>query len=100
MPVSAKQEPLVQQQWQQQGVRMPPAISAPRLPQATCFDRLHACWRSLHVSCTHRCTVQLCREKGSDMLLGGVSLEYDPTAGPTKFMVGCEQGERNAIAGS
>jgi hypothetical protein len=90
----------VQQQWQQQGVRMPPAISAPRLPQATCFDRLHACWRSLHVSCTHRCTVQLCREKGSDMLLGGVSLEYDPTAGPTKFMVGCEQGERNAIAGS
>lgn len=33
------------------------------------------------------------REKGSDSMLGGVSLEYDPTAGPTKFMVGCEQGE-------
>lgn len=32
------------------------------------------------------------REKGSDSMLGGVSLEYDPTAGPTKFMVGCEQG--------
>jgi hypothetical protein len=27
------------------------------------------------------------------MLLGGVSVEYDPAAGPTKFMVGCEQGE-------
>lgn len=26
-------------------------------------------------------------------MLGGVSLEYDPTAGPTKFMVGCEQGK-------
>jgi hypothetical protein len=35
----------------------------------------------------------VCREKGSDLLLGGVSLEYDPTAGPTKFMVGCEQGK-------
>jgi hypothetical protein len=34
----------------------------------------------------------VCREKGNDLLLGGVSLEYDPTAGPTKFMVGCEQG--------
>jgi dynein intermediate chain 2 len=33
-----------------------------------------------------------CREKGSETLLGGVSLEYDPAAGPTKFMVGCEQG--------
>jgi hypothetical protein len=44
--------------------------------------------------------VRLCREKGSDLLLGGVSLEYDPTAGPTKFMVGCEQGERSATAGS
>jgi hypothetical protein len=32
------------------------------------------------------------REKGNDSLLGGVSLEYDPAAGPTKFMVGCEQG--------
>ncbi|WIA16722.1 hypothetical protein OEZ85_013376 [Tetradesmus obliquus] len=32
------------------------------------------------------------REKGSETLLGGVSLEYDPAAGPTKFMVGCEQG--------
>lgn len=38
------------------------------------------------------------REKGSDLLLGGVSLEYDPTAGPTKFMVGCEQGERHIMA--
>lgn len=33
-----------------------------------------------------------CREKGSDVLLGGVCLEYDPQAGPTKFMVGTEQG--------
>eukprot|EP00775_Hariotina_reticulata_P002074 gene2074-2393_t len=32
------------------------------------------------------------REKGNDTLLGGVALEYDPAAGPTKFMVGCEQG--------
>lgn len=32
------------------------------------------------------------REKGSETLYGGVSLEYDPTAGPTKFMVGTEQG--------
>eukprot|EP00878_Enallax_costatus_P034623 GHUV01038402.1.p1 GENE.GHUV01038402.1~~GHUV01038402.1.p1 ORF type:complete len:415 (+),score=109.91 GHUV01038402.1:392-1636(+) len=32
------------------------------------------------------------REKGSDTLLGGVCLEYEPTAGPTKFMIGCEQG--------
>lgn len=24
-------------------------------------------------------------------MLGGVTLEYDPTAGPTKFMVGTEQ---------
>jgi dynein intermediate chain 2 len=36
--------------------------------------------------------VVCCREKGSETLLGGVSLEYDPAAGPTKFMVGCEQG--------
>lgn len=42
--------------------------------------------------------VLLYREKGSDLLLGGVSLEYDPTAGPTKFMVGCEQGEGSAIS--
>jgi hypothetical protein len=27
------------------------------------------------------------REKGSEVLLGGVSLEYEPTAGATKFMV-------------
>ena len=33
-----------------------------------------------------------CREKGSEELLGGVALEYDPAAGPTKFMVGTEQG--------
>ncbi|KAF8065447.1 ODA6 [Scenedesmus sp. PABB004] len=32
------------------------------------------------------------REKGGDALLGGVSLEYDPAAGPAKFMVGCESG--------
>lgn len=32
------------------------------------------------------------REKGSEAVLGGVTLEYDPTAGPTKFMVGTEQG--------
>lgn len=32
------------------------------------------------------------KEKGSDALLGGVVLEYDPAAGPTKFMVGTEQG--------
>ena len=32
------------------------------------------------------------REKGSDTLLGGLVLEYDPAAGPTKFMVGTEQG--------
>jgi hypothetical protein len=32
------------------------------------------------------------REKGSDVLLGGLCLEYDPQAGPTKFMVGTEQG--------
>jgi hypothetical protein len=32
------------------------------------------------------------REKGSEEVLGGVALEYDPTAGPTKFMVGTEQG--------
>jgi hypothetical protein len=38
------------------------------------------------------CAAWSCREKGSDLLLGGVSLEYDPAAGPTKFMVGCEQG--------
>jgi hypothetical protein len=31
------------------------------------------------------------REKGSDVSLGGVVLEYDPAAGPTNFMVGTEQ---------
>lgn len=31
-------------------------------------------------------------EKGSDALLGGVCLEYDPAAGPTRFMVGCDNG--------
>lgn len=32
------------------------------------------------------------REKGSETSLGGVILEYDPSAGPTNFMVGTEQG--------
>jgi dynein intermediate chain 2, axonemal len=32
------------------------------------------------------------REKGSDAVLAGVCLEYDPAAGATKFMVGCENG--------
>lgn len=31
------------------------------------------------------------KEKGSDTMLGGVVLEYDPAAGPTNFMVGTEQ---------
>jgi len=30
--------------------------------------------------------------KGDGMVLGGVSLEYDPAGGPTKFLVGTEQG--------
>jgi hypothetical protein len=50
----------------------------------------HACKHTRSISLV-RCA---CREKGSDILLGGVSVEYDPAAGPTKFMVGCEQGER------
>ncbi|GAX76954.1 hypothetical protein CEUSTIGMA_g4401.t1 [Chlamydomonas eustigma] len=33
------------------------------------------------------------REKGSETNLGGIILEYDPTAGPTNFMVGTEQGQ-------
>eukprot|EP00798_Chlamydomonas_sp_ICE-L_P028284 gene28284-31392_t len=32
------------------------------------------------------------KEKGSDVTMGGVVLEYDPAAGPTNFMVGTEQG--------
>jgi hypothetical protein len=32
------------------------------------------------------------REKGSEVLLGGVSLEYEPTAGATKFMVRARPG--------
>jgi dynein intermediate chain 2, axonemal len=32
------------------------------------------------------------KEKGSDTVLGICTLEYDPAAGPTKFMVGTEQG--------
>ena len=31
-------------------------------------------------------------EKGGEKILGAVSLEYSPQAGPTKFMVGTEQG--------
>jgi hypothetical protein len=34
------------------------------------------------------------REKGSETNLGGIILEYDPTAGPTNFMVGTEQVSR------
>lgn len=33
------------------------------------------------------------KERGSDTVLGAVSLEYSPTAGPTKFMIGTEQGQ-------
>ena len=32
------------------------------------------------------------KEKGSESLLGGVTIEYDPAAGATKFMVGTETG--------
>uniref|UniRef100_A0A7S0V3I3 Uncharacterized protein n=1 Tax=Polytomella parva TaxID=51329 RepID=A0A7S0V3I3_9CHLO len=32
------------------------------------------------------------RDKGSDVSIGGVILEYDPNAGPTNFMLGTEQG--------
>eukprot|EP01025_Chloroclados_australasicus_P021583 TRINITY_DN22685_c0_g2_i2.p1 TRINITY_DN22685_c0_g2~~TRINITY_DN22685_c0_g2_i2.p1 ORF type:complete len:553 (-),score=78.42 TRINITY_DN22685_c0_g2_i2:347-2005(-) len=32
------------------------------------------------------------KEKNSELLLGGVALEYDPAAGATKFMIGTEQG--------
>lgn len=31
-------------------------------------------------------------ERGSEKVLGAVSLEYSPQAGPTKFMIGTEQG--------
>lgn len=31
-------------------------------------------------------------ERGGGRVLGAVSLDYSPTAGPTKFMVGTEQG--------
>lgn len=31
-------------------------------------------------------------ERGSEKILGAVSLEYSPQAGPTKFMIGTEQG--------
>ena len=31
-------------------------------------------------------------EKGSDKVLGAVSLDYSPAAGPTKFVLGTEQG--------
>jgi len=32
------------------------------------------------------------KDKGSDVLLGGATIEYESTAGPTKFMIGTEQG--------
>lgn len=32
------------------------------------------------------------QERGSEQLLGGSSIEYESTAGPTKFMIGTEQG--------
>lgn len=32
------------------------------------------------------------KEKGGDQVLAGVTVEYSPQAGPTKFMVGTEQG--------
>ncbi|GAB4819199.1 hypothetical protein N2152v2_006245 [Parachlorella kessleri] len=32
------------------------------------------------------------KEKGGDAVLGGVTVEYSPQAGPTKFMLGTEQG--------
>lgn len=31
-------------------------------------------------------------ERGSDKVLGAVSLDYSPLAGPTKFVLGTEQG--------
>lgn len=31
-------------------------------------------------------------ERGSEKVLGAVSLEYSPQAGPTKFVLGTEQG--------
>eukprot|EP00899_Mesostigma_viride_P004738 jgi/Mesvir1/14265/Mv09698-RA.1 len=34
----------------------------------------------------------LLQDKNTGVVLGGVSLEYDSSAGPTKFMVGSEQG--------
>ena len=37
-------------------------------------------------------TETLTLEKGDGQLLGGMSLEYSAAAGPTKFMVGTEQG--------
>lgn len=37
------------------------------------------------------------KEKNSETLLGGVALEYDPTAGLTKFMIGTEQGQQHFI---
>ena len=32
------------------------------------------------------------KEKSSETVLGAMSLEYNPAAGPTKFMIGTEQG--------
>ncbi|KAK9824062.1 hypothetical protein WJX72_007469 [[Myrmecia] bisecta] len=32
------------------------------------------------------------KERGSETVLGAVALEYNPAAGPTKFMIGTEQG--------
>ena len=35
---------------------------------------------------------QVLKEKGGNAVLAGVTVEYSPQAGPTKFMVGTEQG--------
>ena len=37
-------------------------------------------------------TVRGMQERGQETVLGAVSLECSPAAGPTKFMIGTEQG--------
>lgn len=44
------------------------------------------------LSARRRHALQVLKEKGGDAVLAGVSVEYSPQAGPTKFMVGTEQG--------
>lgn len=73
-------------------------LAGPKFNASTASIAFASCSRSIagmqlrnHAVLQARLCV-LCREKGSDSMLGGVSLEYDPIAGPTKFMVGCEQG--------